>query len=133
MPASSARSSVATLALYKAGRKTQDDLRLAVQGFFDGWDDLLVRKSQQGTHLPPYNIAPYYFFFGHTYAAFAIEELPEAEKETRRKELRDKLWETREEDGTWNDRIFPRTSSYSTAMSILALRAPDLESIPSWE
>ncbi|MGK0482970.1 MAG: hypothetical protein ACJAQ3_002952 [Planctomycetota bacterium] len=133
MPASSARSSIATLALYKAGRKTQDDLRLAVQGFFDGWDDLLVRKSQQGTHIPPYNIAPYYFFFGHTYAAMAIEELPDGEKEARRGELAGLLWKTREEDGTWNDRIFPRTSSYSTAMSILALRAPELEAIPVWE
>ena len=123
MPSSSARSSIATLALFKAGRRTQDDLRVAVQGFFDGWDDLLVRKSQQGTHKPPYGIAPYYFFFGHTYAALAIEELPEAERATRRAELTTLLWKTRDEDGTWNDRIFPRTASYSTAMSILALTA----------
>ena len=123
MPSSSARSSVATLALFKAGRRTQDDLRLAVQGFFDGWEDLLKRKSQQGTHKPPYGIAPYYFFYGHTYAAFAIEELPKAERPSRRAELTRLLWETRDEDGTWNDRIFPRTSSYSTAMTILALTA----------
>lgn len=123
MPASSARSSVATLALFHAGRKTEDDLRAAVQGFFDGWEDLLIRKSKQGTHKPPHNIAPYYFFYGHTYAAFAIEALPEAERPAHRAELARLLWKTRDEDGTWNDRVFPRTSSYSTAMSILALKA----------
>ncbi|QDV09037.1 hypothetical protein Poly30_45930 [Planctomycetes bacterium Poly30] len=133
MPGSAARSSVATLALFLAGRRTEGDLRTAIQGFFDGWDDLLVRKSQQGTHKAPYGIAPYYFFFGHTYAAFAIEALPEAERAARREELTALLQKTRAADGTWNDRIFPRTSSYSTAMSILALRAPELPPIARWE
>ncbi|MEM8710321.1 MAG: prenyltransferase/squalene oxidase repeat-containing protein [Planctomycetota bacterium] len=133
MPGSSARSSVATLALYKAGRRSLDDLRLAIQGFFDGYEDLLVRKSQQGTHVGEYGIAPYYFFFGHTYVARAIEELPRKEREARRKELVALLWSTLEEDGTWNDRIFPRTASYSTAMSMLALRAPKRGPVPGWE
>lgn len=124
MPSSAARSSVATLALYKAGRRSQDDLRLAVQGFFDGWEDLLARKSKQGTHKRPYGIAPYYFFYGHTYAALAIEELPEEERPARRASLVSLLWKTRDDGGTWNDRVFPRTASYSTAMAILALTAP---------
>ena len=124
MPSSAARSSVATLALYMAGRRSQDDLRLAVQGFFDGWENLLARKSKQGTHKRPYGIAPYYFFYGHTYAALAIEELPEAERPARRASLVSLLWKTRDDGGTWNDRVFPRTASYSTAMAILALTAP---------
>ena len=125
MPGSSARSSVAELALYKAGRSDVDELRRAVDGFFVGWDDLLVRKSQQGTHVGPYGIAPYYFFFGHTFAAHAIEELPEKERAARRDELAEVLWRTREENGSWNDRIFPRTASYSTAMAMMALGAKD--------
>ncbi len=133
MPGSSARSSVATLALFKAGRADVDQLRLAVEGFFTGWDDLLVRKSQQGTHVGEYGIAPYYFFFGHTYAAFAIEELPEAERTARRDMLAALLWRTREKDGTWNDRIFPRTSSYSTAMSIQALLAAGRPAFAAWD
>ncbi len=132
MPGSSARSSVAELALYKAGRSDVDELRKAVDGFFVGWDDLLVRKSQQGTHKRPYGIAPYYFFFGHTYAALAIEELPKEEAGARRAELAELLWRTVEEDGSWNDRIFPRTASYSTAMSLMALGAPDRAKYPDW-
>lgn len=132
MPGSSARSSVAELALYKAGRSDLDELRKAVDGFFTGWDDLLVRKSQQGTHKGKYGIAPYYFFFGHTYAALAIEELPKDEAGAKRGELAQLLWRTMEEDGTWNDRIFPRTASYSTAMSLMALGAPERANFPEW-
>lgn len=130
---SSARSSVAELSLYLAGESDVDELRRAVMGFFDGWEHLLDRKSKQGTHEGPYGIAPYYFFFGHTYAALAIEELPEAERPELRQRMLGLLWETREEDGTWNDRIFPRTSSYSTSMSVIAILAPEIESFPRWQ
>lgn len=133
MPGSCARAACADLALFKAGRVDEDALRVAVQGFFEGWDDLLVRKSQQGTHKAPYGIAPYYFFFGHTYAALAIEELPKKERAMRRDEFRKVLWRTREKDGTWNDRIFPRTASYSTAMSVMGLMAPDRGAFPEWK
>ena len=131
MPGSSARSAVAELSLYLAGRSDQDDLRTAVLGFFVGWEHLLARKSKQGTHEGPYGIAPYYFFFGHTYAALAIEQLPEEERPGLRQRLHAVLWRTREADGSWNDRVFPRSTSYSTAMVVLALRAPHLR-FPRW-
>ena len=133
MPGSSARSACAELALYKAGRSDADELRKAVVGFFEGYDDLLVRKSQQGTHVGKYGIAPYYFFFGHTYAALAIEELPEAERDAHRAELRRLIWSTRDDDGSWNDRVFPRTASYSTAMIVQALQAPERGAFAGWE
>ena len=124
MPGSSARSACAELALYKAGRSDADALRKAVVGFFEGYDDLLVRKSQQGTHVGKYGIAPYYFFFGHTYVALAIEELPEAERDAHRAELRRLIWSTRNDDGSWNDRVFPRSAAYGTAVTVLAFTEP---------
>ncbi len=132
MPASAARSAVAELALLQAGRSDAARMRVAVEGFFDNWEHLLVRKSQQGTHKPPYAIAPYYFYFGHTYAALAIESLAPEQRPELRARLQDLLWQTREPHGGWNDRIFPRTESYSTAMSLLALMAPDLPSPAEW-
>ena len=132
MPGSSARSACAELALFKAGRSDVDALRISVTGFFEGWEDLLDRKSKQGTHKGAYGIAPYYFFFGHTYAALAIEELPEAERAAQRAELARLIWKTRDGDGSWNDRIFPRTSSYSTAMVVLALQAPTRKPNAAW-
>ena len=132
MNGSSARASVAELALFLGGRASAARLRLAVDGFFLGWDDLLVRKSQQGTHEGPYGIAPYYFFFGHGYAALAIEALPEAERGPLREQLLERLVRTREEGGGWNDRVFPRTRSYGTAMALQALVAPEGAPHPAW-
>ena len=133
MPGSSARSAIAELVLFYAGRSDEQRLEQAVLGFFDGWKDLLDRKSKQGTHEGPYGIAPYYFYYGHTYAALAIESLPEARREKHRDKLRKMLWKTRDKNGGWNDRIFPRTQSYSTAMAALALLAPEIEAIPAYE
>ena len=134
MEGSSARSAIAELALFQAGRSDTDRLRKAVDGFFNerNWNELLKRKSQQGTHVRPYGVAPYYFFFGHTYAALAVEALPEKERAPYRAKMRELLWRTIEGEGAWNDRIFPRTESYSTAMAILSLVAADLPTVPGW-
>lgn len=132
MPGSSARSAVAELALFRAGESSVDKLRVAVEGFFQGWNDLLWRKSEEGTHIGKYSIAPYYFMFGHTYAGLAIEHLPKAERAKFRDQLRQLLWRTRQKNGGWNDRIFPRTESYSTAMALLALMAPQLPKVPAY-
>lgn len=130
---SSARSAVAELALALAGRGSEQGLVTAVDGFFQGWDDLLARKSKQGTHEGPFGIAPYYFFFGHGYVAQAIEALPSELGKPRRVELLERLARTRDSSsGTWNDRIFPRTSSYGTAMALTALLAPRTPQVPEW-
>jgi hypothetical protein len=129
---SSARSSIAELALYLGGATDETQLTKAVDAFFveENWQALHDRKSQQGTHEKPYGVAPYYFFFGHTYAAVAAEHLPEEGRDDRREAMRALLWRTLEERGGWNDRVFPRTESYSTAMAILALVAQDLPPVP---
>lgn len=132
MHASAARAAIAELCLFKSGHSDQAELERALLGFFDGWQQLLARKSKQGTHEGPYAIAPYYFFFGHTYAALAIEALPEERRAAHRQRLESLLAETREPDGTWNDRIFPRSASYGTAMALLALLARDLPAVPAW-
>ena len=132
MPGACARAAVAELCLLLAGRSDAKKLRVAVDGFFKHWDELKKRKSKQGTHEGKYGVAPYYFFYGHTYAALAIEYLPKSDRAPLRKKMQKTLWKTREADGGWNDRIFPRTKSYSTAMAALALMAPDLDRIPEW-
>lgn len=135
MQGSAARSAIAELALYRAGRSSEENLRKAVDGFFteENWKALLVRKGQQGTHKPPYGVAPYYFYFGHTYAALAAEHLPEKERAEYRTKMRNLLWRTIEDHGGWNDRIFPRTESYSTAMAVLSLIAESLPAVKEWK
>ena len=132
MGASAARSHVAELALLLSGKSTPKKMMVAVDGFFEYWGYLLKRKSQQGTHIPPFNMAPYYFYYGHRYAALAIEYLPEDDRAPMRAKLEKLLWKTRSEGGQWNDRIFPRTSSFCTAEVGLAFLAPHLPRLDTW-
>ena len=78
-------------------------------------------------------IAPYYFHYAHTYVAQAIEMLPEAERPPLREKLRALYWKTREKDGGWNDRVFPRSEGYGTAMAILGLLMPELPPPARWQ
>jgi hypothetical protein len=125
---SSGRSAVCELALHVAGKGSEERLRAAIMQFMVYWDELKARHQGTGTHIPEhYMIAPYYFYFAHTYTALAIEQLPKEERGRLRQSFRELLFRTREKDGTWNDRVFPRSSSFGSAMSVLALCAPRIE------
>ncbi len=101
------------------------DLRRALAAFVTHWGELLKRKEKTGTHQPPYGVAPYYFMFAHGFAAEAIERLPEEERPAWRDRVARLLLSVRDdEEGTWNDRVFPRSSAYGTAVAILTLTQP---------
>ena len=101
--------------------------------FYEHWDDLAVRKSQRGTHIPPYGIAPYYFMFGHMYCAQAIELLADEElRDECRTKMRVMLARSIEDDGAWNDRQFGRSAGYGTAMALLAMHMPRLPKPRPW-
>ena len=110
-----------------AGRGDQARLQAAIDAFFEHQGELEKRRKQTGTHVRPYGVAPYYFVFGHYYAAQAIERLEDAEaRDVARTRLREILAGIREENGGWNDRVFPRSRAYGTAMTLLALRMQEL-------
>ena len=107
-------------------------VRGAVDAFFEHWEWLEKRRKQTGTHIEPYMIAPYYFYYAHYYCAQAIELLPKAERPGYRNRLRELLWKVREKSGGWNDRIFPRSENFGTAMSLLALLQPTVPPPVRW-
>jgi len=116
-----------------AGKGNPERLSAAVRAFFAHWDELEKRRQKQGTHVEPYGVAPYYVLYAHFHAAQAIELLADAtEREAWRKELRARLAELAEPDGGWNDRVFPRSRSFGTAMGMLALLQPDLAAPARW-
>ncbi len=132
-PSSAARAAVVETTLLLAGRGDAARLERAVDLFFAHWDDLAVRKSQTGTHIKPYGIAPYYFLFGHVYAAQAIEQLADAGKrEALRAKMRAVLAKSREDDGSWNDRQFGRSGGYGTGLALLTMHMPALPKPIAW-
>jgi hypothetical protein len=113
--------------------KDPTDLKpVAVDAFFTDWRWLEQRRRQNGTHIPPYYIAPYYFFYAHRFVAQAIELLPEDKRPEYRKKLYELLWHVREEDGGWNDRVFPRSENFGTAMTMFALLEPHARRPAGW-
>lgn len=132
-PAAAARMAVSEVALYLAGKSDQGRLRGAVDAFIVHWPWLEQRRAKTGTHVPPYNIAPYYFYFGHRYAAMAVELLPEAERAEYRRRILQLLWATRADDGSWNDRVFPRSAAFGTSMALLTITAPAGPAPARWE
>ncbi len=132
-PGSIGRMCVAEATLALAGRGDQKRLKDAVDSFFEFRNELVVRKQKNGTHIPPYGVAPYYFVYAHHYAAQAIELIEdEGFRKTAREKLRKILLAEREKDGGWNDRVFARSRNYGTAFGLMALQMARLPSIPSW-
>ncbi len=116
-----------------AGRSSPDRIRGAIDAFIVHWEWLDKRRAQTGTHIPPYQIAPYYFYYAHYYAGQAIELLPERERGEYRRRLGQLLFSVRLDDGSWNDRVFPRSANYGTAMSVMALLMPKGEPPAKWD
>jgi hypothetical protein len=132
VPGSIGRSPVCETTLYLAGRGSVDRIRASLDAFFEHWQWIEVRRRHDKTHIPPYFIAPYYYFYAHRYAAQAIELLPQAERASYRERLTKLLWAVREEDGGWNDRVFPRSENFGTAMTLLALESPRMRPPATW-
>jgi len=121
LPGSVARSAVSETTLQLLGGGSEKAIASAIAAFHEHWEWLEKRRKQTGTHEPPYGIAPYYFYYGHRYAAQAIEMLPADQRADERSKLLEKIMRTRDEDGTWNDRVFPRSRNFGTNMVMLAL------------
>ncbi len=133
VPGAIGRMAACEVTLLLAGRGSVDRVRGSLDAFFEHWEWLEKRRKQDGTHVPPYMIAPYYFFYAHRHAAQAIECLPEAERAAYRAQLNALLWQVREKSGGWNDRVFPRSEAFGTAMTLLALREPSLPRPAGWQ
>lgn len=133
VPGSVGRMLVTEIALNAADKSSPERIRAAIDAFLVHWSWLDKRRAQNGTHIPPYNIAPYYFYYAHYFAAQAVELLPRQEREEYRRLVRERIFSVRLEDGTWNDRVFPRSAAYGTAMCMLAVMMPDLPAPAKWE
>jgi len=117
--------------LSRAGHSSPERVRAAVDAFLVHWGWLDQRRAKNGTHVAPYNVAPYYFMFAHLYAAQSVELLPRGERAEYRRRVLQMLFVTRADDGTWNDRVFKRSAAFGTAMAMLALLEPDAAH-PTW-
>lgn len=118
--------------LMRAGRSDVASIRAALDAFIAHWRQLEIRRKKSGTHVGPYGVAPYYFFFGFYHACDAVELLPMAERAEYRRQFEQLLFAVRDSDGTWDDRVFPRTRNFGTAMTLMALQRPQFPAPAEW-
>ncbi len=133
VPGAVGRMLASETALFLAGRSTQANVRAAIDAFIVHWEWLNKRRAKNGTHEGPYQIAPYYFYYAHFYAAQAVELLPNQERAEYRRRINELLFSVRLTDGSWNDRVFDRSAGYGTAMATMALMMPDLPRPVGWK
>ncbi|MEE8301160.1 MAG: hypothetical protein V3S24_01870, partial [Candidatus Tectomicrobia bacterium] len=114
-----------------SGECSMKKLEGSINIFHSHWEELNKHRKRSGTHFGAYSIAPYYFFFGVHYAAFAIELLPEAQRSEHRERLLEVILKTQEPDGTWNDMPQASVSAYATAMVVLCLLGPEMPRPPN--
>jgi hypothetical protein len=110
--------------LVMAGRGSVAQVRGAVDAFIVHWEWLNKRRAKSGTHEGRYGVAPYYFMYAHHAAARAIELLPEKERAEYRRRVTELMFSVRDEDGSWNDRVFKRTANFGTSFAMLAMMMP---------
>ncbi len=105
-------------------RVTDAMIRTGLEQFFEHHRFLAVARMRPYPHEAYYANAGYFFYFGHYYAALAIELLPAGEREAFREQLRDKLIETQRADGTYCDFLgisyMVNSSSAFAALAMLA-------------
>ena len=120
------RIQVCNWALSTVGDKwmTPDKLREGLELFFEEHRFLDVARMRPIPHEAYYQNAGYFYYFGHYYAALAINRLPESEREAWHARLRPHLAKTQRADGSVNDFLnTSRQFAADTALLSLALSA----------
>lgn len=120
------RIQVCNWARRRAGDKavTDEKIRAGLEQFFEHHMFLDVARLKPIPHEAYYQNAAYFYLFAHCFAAFAIQELPSAEREAWHARLRPHLAKVQGRDGSTFDFLgssFMTTAG--TSFAILALQA----------
>jgi hypothetical protein len=86
----------------------------------NGWLD--IGRKRPIPHESWFQVAGYFFYYGHYYAALCIEALPQAEQARYREQLAGVLLRLQERDGSWWDYPFyDYHQQYGTAYALMSL------------
>ena len=81
-----------------------------------------IGRKRPIPHESWFQVAGYFFYFGHYYAALCIEQLPEQERAPFQDQLAHILLRLQEKDGSWWDfPLFDYHQPYGTAFALMSL------------
>jgi hypothetical protein len=86
----------------------------------DGW--LSIGRKRPVPHESWFQVAGYFYYFGHYYAGLCIELLPDADQPFYQNQLAHLLLPLQERDGSWWDYpLYDYHQQYGTALAIMTL------------
>jgi hypothetical protein len=87
----------------------------------NGW--LSMGRKRPIPHESHFQVAGYFFYYGHYYAALCIEQLPPAERPFYQDHLANLLLPLQEQDGSWWDfPLYNYHQPYGTAFALMTLK-----------
>ncbi|TWU41715.1 prenyltransferase/squalene oxidase repeat-containing protein [Novipirellula artificiosorum] len=87
----------------------------------NGW--LSIGRKRPVPHESWFQVAGYFYYFGHYYAAMGIEQLPPSDREPYQAMLADLLVPLQEKNGCWWDYpLYDYHQQYGTAMAVMTLK-----------
>jgi hypothetical protein len=87
----------------------------------NGWLDM--GRKRPIPHESHFQVAGYFFYYGHYYAALCVEQLPAAERPFYQDHLANLLLPLQEQDGSWWDfPLYNYHQPYGTAFALMTLK-----------
>ncbi len=87
----------------------------------NGWLD--IGRKRPVPHESWMQVAGYFYYFGHYYAALSLEQLPEQDRGPYRPLLAKLMLDRQEKDGSWWDYpLYDYHQPYGTAFAVMTLR-----------
>ena len=111
------------LRLWGDKRITDDVLKTWLDRLFarNGW--LSIGRKRPIPHESWFQVAGYFYYFGHYYAGLCIEQLPPEERHDFQAHLATILMELQEKDGSWWDYpLYNYHQQYGTAYVLMSLK-----------
>ena len=118
------RSQACNLAMRLWGDDTVTDevLKTWLDRLFARNNWLDIGRKRPVPHEAWFQIAGYFFYYGHYYAALCLEQLPPAQRPEYQDHLADVLLHLQEKDGSWWDfPLYDYGQQYGTAFAVMAM------------
>jgi hypothetical protein len=86
----------------------------------NGWLD--IGRKRPIPHESWFQVAGYFYYYGHYYASLVIEQLPDAKRPPMQAHLATLMIQRQEKDGSWWDYpLYNYHQQYGTAMALMTL------------
>jgi hypothetical protein len=111
------------LRIFDQGKITDEVLETWLQRLFDRNLWLDIGRKRPIPHESWFSVAGYFFYYGHYYSAFCIEQLPAAARPPFQHQLAGVILKIQEKDGSWWDYpLYNYHQQYGTAFALMTLK-----------